>query len=294
MGLQEVTPPELVSSLPKASSNNWSIAYLIRLPTRQAFKHKVPKNLKTATVITKAPLRGTLCDLPCSHPWNLPRVQWRGGCREKQSSNQPPGWSNFAGKEKPGRAVDRSRVKELFFNLFCCYCCFNLRKMRVNLKASMQKKKKKSLQKKKKGEGRWKSDDNGGGSQLARREGTQSAGRGLFSYRLRDTWCKWQCRRSWEPRGRETAPESISDEDTQLWHTEVLVIQKWYLTKTSLEKVARDMTSQHPGWNHSPMGIQSNLMCQLRNIMTMAGDFISVAIAFLNVLFIKAVSISFQ
>lgn len=58
--------------------------------------------------------------------------------------------------------------------------------------------------------------------------------------------------------------------------------------------MALDMTSQHSGWNHSPMGIQSNLMCQLRNIMTMAVNFISVAIAVLNVLFIKAVSIFFQ
>ena len=61
-----------------------------------------------------------------------------------------------------------------------------------------------------------------------------------------------------------------------------------------MEKVALDMTSQHSGWNHSPMDIQSNLMCQLRNIMTMAVNFISVAIAVLNVLFIKAVSIFFQ
>lgn len=156
--------------------------------------------------------------------------------------------------------------------------------MRVNLKASMQKKKKKKLTEEKKGEGRWKSDGNRGGSQLCP-EG-KGPSRGLFSYRLRDTWCKWQCRRSREPRGRETAPESISDEDTQLRHTEVLVIQKWYLTKTSLEKVVLDMTSQPPGWNHSPMGIRSNSMCRLRNIRTTAGDFTSVAIAFLSVLFI--------
>lgn len=61
--------------------------------------------------------------------------------------------------------------------------------------------KKKSLRKKKKVKGDGQVMTTGRFPAVSPREGTQSPGRGRFSYRLRDTWCKWQCRKGLESQG---------------------------------------------------------------------------------------------
>lgn len=64
-----------------------------------------------------------------------------------------------------------------------------------------------------------------------------------------------------------------------------------------MKKVSLYNTIQHIGLDQSLMGTYPALMCQLRNIITMAvcDIFIFVAIAFLlNILFVKATSIFSQ
>lgn len=65
----------------------------------------------------------------------------------------------------------------------------------------MQKKKKKSLREKKKVKGDGQVMTMGRFPAVSPREGTQNPGRGHFSYRFRDTWCKWQCRKGRESQG---------------------------------------------------------------------------------------------